>query len=327
VIASAIAFGISLLIARAYPDAAFFEMPARFWELSVGGCIASLRTRGNVPRWLPGIALAGCVLSCCFSIQAVPGDGAILAIAATSTLLFCVHRSTNLGFAGVVLASKPMVALGLISYSLYLWHWPLLAYYRTLTIGQGSSTVRALLCLLALLLAIASYRYIEQPFRHGRFKTRPILIVGALATTMTAVGSVAWASHLRFERDAEPKENPIAAFAEADFPRHWDACHYQAWDTNFPKCVFPEATTAIWGDSMAMSWSNPPSIRCQAIPNACSGTSMFSTPSRVCTRSSWRHAGKTMAASANKTLPLTFARPSRRFAMCRTCRSFCRHRR
>ena len=75
----------------------------------------------------------------------------------------------------VVLASKPFVALGLISYPLYLWHWPVLSFARIINSQTPSLEVRGLLVLLSVLLAWLTFRFIEKPIRYGKRFPRAVM--------------------------------------------------------------------------------------------------------------------------------------------------------
>src|SRR5262249_60418321 len=88
------------------------------------------------------------------------------------------------------LSLRPAVAVGLISYSLYLWHWPLLALARYHFDRPLRFTELALIMSASLLAAIATYHYVEQPARHVSFRLAPHL-VGAGALALGAIALVA----------------------------------------------------------------------------------------------------------------------------------------
>ena len=253
-LAGALSFALAEWLVRTHPDAAFFQMPARFWELAAGGFVATTRAGVVLPRWLPALALLGIVAACCMPAPYFPGAGALLAVAATATLLWCVHGGGDLGLPGALLRSPPMVGIGLVSYSLYLVHWPLLAFYRATTVGNGEVGTRLALCLGAVVLAFLSYRYIEQPLRRQRAPRARVVVGGAAASLLLAAAAAAYAYAVAADEAARPRDNPLAIKAESDLPTGWHRCHYQVWDTQFPKCEYPAARTALWGDSMAMSW-------------------------------------------------------------------------
>ncbi|MFT3896962.1 MAG: acyltransferase family protein [Thermomonas sp.] len=258
-------FALATYLAMQGPDgaeSAFYRTPARFWELSIGGVVAALPMR-NAPRALLPFAVALLLAACVFPLHPFPGPGALPAVAGSALLLFAVRGEVAPGLAGAWLRSRPMVGIGLVSYSLYLWHWPLLAMYRATSIGEGDIRVRLGLCLVALLLSVASYRYVEQPFRRlARVGNGRTVAVGATMCASLAAACIALASGTNLQ---SPKvDDPLAVKAERDFPSK--ACHETGMQEPRIKCA-PGAGTriGIWGDSLAYAWS--PAVR-RSDPNA-----------------------------------------------------------
>lgn len=138
--------------------AAFYQMPARFWELSAGALIVFLPRLRAWPR--VGLALVAVALT--WRLRDFPGLGAMPAVLGSALLLHAVHTGAPLGMVGNLLRSRPMAWTGLISYSLYLWHWPLLAYDN---LAPSHWPVRLGLVALAFVMAWASYRFVETRFR------------------------------------------------------------------------------------------------------------------------------------------------------------------
>lgn len=240
----------------ANPHAAFYQMPARFWELALGGVVALLPRMTRAWPWVATGALVCCVMTCFIPIAHFPGAGALPVVAATAILLWTVHQGGDLGFAGQVLRSPPLVGVGLISYSLYLWHWPLLAIYRANSIVQGSTLMRLSLCALAMILAIASYRYVEQPLRHARWLKGRLLAVGTTLSLVVALAVCTYGYNAQFERKVD---NPLAVKAENDMPSTNGYCRAQLYS---PVQLGDGCETInghpvgvlLWGDSMAFAW-------------------------------------------------------------------------
>jgi hypothetical protein len=91
------------------------------------------------------------------------------------------HASTSLG---KLLALRPVVFIGLISYSLYLWHWPILVFFKYWAIDPISTSQRLLLLLMSLVLAVLSWKFVETPFRQRVIlNTRSQIFAFALSTT------------------------------------------------------------------------------------------------------------------------------------------------
>lgn len=213
------------------PSAAFYQTPARAWELAVGGLVAL----GSIRAKRAWIGLVIVLVACVVPMTRFPGSGALPAVVGTSWIIAALHA----GERAPVLEWKPLVGVGLISYSLYLWHWPLFV------IGNaGSLSGRLTLCIGAIVLSIASYRYVETPARRMRMPDgRTVKLGFAVAISMTLV---ACALVMR------APERPLATRIAKDRPRV--GCRYVQTDTNFPKCSNPNARIAVWGDSMAYSW-------------------------------------------------------------------------
>ena len=229
------------------PEAAFYLMPARFWELAAGGLVAAMSAR-RVPAWVLSLGLLVTLGACAWPVAHFPGLGAMPAVAGSALVLGAVHGGATNAF----LRWKPMVGLGLVSYGLYLWHWPLLALHRATSIGEPGLGMRLALCAIAVLLSIATYRYVEQPIRLGRWRNGPTVAVGAFASLSLAVLAVGLGLQVRQQEGFVP-DNPLARRAERDMPA--GACRYLVTDVAFPKCPDPDgARTAIWGDSMAYAW-------------------------------------------------------------------------
>ena len=227
------------------PEAAFYRMPARFWELAAGGLIA-LSPAWRVPRW---VGLCGLVLtigSCLFVTPSFPAAGALPVVLGTSVVIAYVHGGGTNRF----LASKPMVAVGLVSYSLYLWHWPLLAFYRAN--GGDSLRIELALCAFALVLAALTWRFVEQPARRMRFPSGRTVAAGAAASALLALSACAFSLH----EPAPPPPNSKEALAEFARNDHLSRkCEIHEGE-KVSKCLQPlGAQATFWGDSMALSWS------------------------------------------------------------------------
>lgn len=192
------ALALSIWMTYYMPTAAFYLLPARAWELGLGALLAA----GLVPpvrnRLIrEGAALAGFALLM-FAIFWInrqmhfPGWVALLPCIGTALIL---HTAGQGGLVYRLLSLPPVVFIGLISYSLYLWHWPVFTMLRlhgastVLTTGQAVAGIA-----LSFVLAVLSWRFVERPFRGKNlpFATvGKILIPGAAVVTACAVALVA----------------------------------------------------------------------------------------------------------------------------------------
>jgi peptidoglycan/LPS O-acetylase OafA/YrhL len=189
---AAVALG-SLALAQAgavsQPAAAFFLLPARAWELALGALVAVWldgRPGLQAPRAaaeLAGVAGLLLILYGVFAYgKSTPFPG-VYALAPTLGAALVILFARPHTLAGRLLASKPFVGVGLISYSAYLWHQPLFAFARHRSLGAPGAGVYAALIAAAFLLALASWRFVERPFRQpGRVSRRGVFAFAALGT-------------------------------------------------------------------------------------------------------------------------------------------------
>jgi hypothetical protein len=189
-----------------------------------------------------------------------PGWAAMIPVFG-SALLIAGTTSDEQGVVRRLLASKPMVVVGLLSYSWYLWHWPLLSVYRVRNLGVQDIPANAMLILVALLLAWATYVWIENPIRvrrPGPFRSiRPTLMVGlgiALVTFLMGTGLRLWVGHQK-HRDAYRD----VQMALGDHSPYQKKCNVSSTrpvtELRGDACVFGseagQAKVLLWGDSHA----------------------------------------------------------------------------
>ncbi|HEX5182862.1 MAG TPA: acyltransferase family protein [Allosphingosinicella sp.] len=187
--ASIASLALAAAFAAAKPSAAFYLLPARFWELGLGGLAAAglvPAPRGRrVRALLAALALVLLLLSIVFGGAWVsPFPAALPPTVATAILLVAAEGSA----AGRLLAIAPMRAIGRLSYSLYLWHWPILAFWRLFVRFELTPGTQVLLIALSFALAAFSFFAVERPLRRRLRKgpPLPVLAGGALACLATA---------------------------------------------------------------------------------------------------------------------------------------------
>ncbi|HRY47651.1 MAG TPA: acyltransferase family protein [Candidatus Paceibacterota bacterium] len=149
--------------------ATFYLLPTRAWELLLGAWLVVMRDRfsaGKLPRevagWI-GLALIYFPLFCYDADTRFPGLAAVPPCLGTALIIY--SSQTGLSMVGRLFSLRPLVFIGLISYSLYLWHWPLLVYANYVSAKALTVLQYSLLLGLSVLLAAASWKYIETPFR------------------------------------------------------------------------------------------------------------------------------------------------------------------
>jgi len=167
-----------------FPSATFYLLPSRSWEILAGAITAMLlfRTRPDERDWhnnlLAGGGMAAMIAPMfLYSSQTTfPGIAALLPCLGTAAFLYANHsRPTALGR---LLSTRPVVVVGLMSYSLYLWHWPILAYLKWWSVSEPSTTARLIALAASFPIAFLSWRLIETPFRTGQLLAGGVRIVG-----------------------------------------------------------------------------------------------------------------------------------------------------
>lgn len=180
------------------PSAAFFLLPTRAWELLLGS-VLSLYVLDNglaVKSRVAEVASAVGVIMIAASVAAfdttTPFPG-LYALPPTVATALVIYFGTGETVVGRALARKPVMALGLISYSAYLWHQPLFAFARLKSGGDVSSAALLGLVLVAFALASISWRYIETPFRKRLTVSRKLAFSSFVvcATVLVGAGSLA----------------------------------------------------------------------------------------------------------------------------------------
>ena len=256
-----VSFGISDWAAGAYPKEAFYLLPTRAWEILLGGlmCLAPLpRCRsGAVANALAGSGIAAILFSAWYfdSTTRFPGRAALVPCAATAIVMYASSSPTTWG--ARLLGAKPLVFIGLISYSLYLWHWPVLAFLNYLWCGaQPGPLVRAGGLAASGVLAMVSWYCVELPFRRGRLlaETRRLLSATAVAFTVLVAGALAiiWCDGLP-ERFPRQSLTYASAKNSKAFMRSMGLQEVQ--QRKLPRFGMPRGVVKclIWGDSHAMA--------------------------------------------------------------------------
>ena len=152
----------------------FFMLTSRLWELGIGSLLAFYELKyGRVKHELlnqtmPLLGLAMIAYSIVFFDNQTPHPSVITLLPTLGTALIILYSINKTDLVGKVLSWKPIVGVGLISYSMYLWHYPLFALVR-LADSNVSNDEKYLLILLTIALSIISYFVIEKPFRNKQF--------------------------------------------------------------------------------------------------------------------------------------------------------------
>jgi len=193
---------------RNHPDENFFFTFSRVWELFAGSICAFIAFRAP-PRKNQFLALVGLAMilyAVFFYDSSVPFPSlyAVVPVLGTSLVLLYAQADT---WVGRCLSMRLPVAIGLISYSAYLWHQPLFAFARIRSLHEPALWVMLVLSVVTLGLAAISWRYVEQPFRAGKMPLFPhrsqvfiASIAGLFLFVSVGLGGRAASLEARFEK-------------------------------------------------------------------------------------------------------------------------------
>ena len=260
-IGAAASLAVAVVLVPWKPSAAFYLPMGRAWELLVGGLIAvgavpAVRSAAvrEIAGW-SGVALIAAPMLLYTAATPFPGWAAVPPCVGAGLLIW----SGGAGTVSRLLGTGPMVAVGKMSYSLYLWHLPVLEFGKYLY-GAALPIGAALgLSLLSLGLAALSLRFIERPFRHSRPPARANRLAGIAFVLLGLFGLTAFAI---VAADGVPRRiggaSAMLLDAAKDKQRHHAEC-LSVGDKNVP----PEqachlgaegapAKVLLWGDSHAM---------------------------------------------------------------------------
>ncbi|NIJ08072.1 peptidoglycan/LPS O-acetylase OafA/YrhL [Sphingomonas vulcanisoli] len=190
-----VSFALSVWLVRARPDFAFYLLPTRAWELMAGsllavGAIPAVRAQAVREALAAiGLALIGWAIFSFDSDTVFPGPNALFPVIGAA-LLIHVAPGTRVGW---LLGRRPVTWIGALSYSLYLWHWPLIVFaeYATDAPLHGWDTVAVVV--IAVVAAWLSLHFIEAPFRdRARIgRSRLFASAGLVSLVMIAAAGVA----------------------------------------------------------------------------------------------------------------------------------------
>jgi peptidoglycan/LPS O-acetylase OafA/YrhL len=256
-----LSFGLSVWAVQHYPEKAFFLLPMRAWELLAGAMLAvaprhSWRLK---PMAAQGLSLLGMALILLAVLgydksTPFPGAAALLPVLGVVALILANgHRETLIG---QFLSSRVMVGLGLISYSWYLWHWPVFVFSSYASVEEPGALDITGLILLTLVLGYLSWKFVETPFRERRLLAgrRQVLLAGFCGILVLGLAGQAlrWTDGLpsrlseqalQYAKGHEWRPELMACLTDDKAPDDKLFCHYGV--ESLP------AQAMVWGDSHA----------------------------------------------------------------------------
>ena len=224
---AACSFGANLYVSERFPAADFFLTPYRAWEFLGGTLVASWHGRRRMAtaqlyRYHALTVVGGLLLASGFVWfthgDAYPGWRSLVPVTGTIALIAAgpiawLNRR--------VLSQPTLVWIGLISYPLYLFHWPLISFVHIIRGATPDSTAIGVAVLLAFVLSIASYYALERQIRHSKSPgTVPLLVTGFLGLGLVGYG--VWRGDLPARQGViDAQQHLDAALAEQGNPGRW----------------------------------------------------------------------------------------------------------
>jgi len=250
--------GLSLWRGRIAPDEAFYLPHTRIWELLLGSFLAS-RAPNTVPSrpavsnalGIMGLAL---VLSAVCQIPQLPGQRVLAAFGAALLILSGSHGNP---LTKRVLSAAPFVGIGLISYSLYLWHWPLIVFTEYLLFRALRPEDIGLVLCATFAIAFLSWRYVERPFRRRSYAPARTVTIGVgVFGFLASMAGVALSLSL-----VRPEPAPYVAVEASQRTYRVYTCllegNWRQWKEE--SCFLTprrQRNVLLWGDSFAAHYAH-----------------------------------------------------------------------
>ncbi|MBE1204591.1 acyltransferase family protein [Aminobacter carboxidus] len=266
---AAVSFAVSAWVTSVAQPWAFYFSPLRAWEFAVGGLVSL----GLAERWASGfrfspamgwtgIALIATAYLSVSETDPFPGFIALLPVAGTAMLLLSGARQSAMGPARL-LSLPPFQWTGKLSYSLYLWHWPVIVY-ATILWPDLTLTGRMACLLVTVGLSYLSYRFVEDPVRLSGWLSAVSLRSLGLAALLTSLGvALSYGASQLAAHSVDPDQKRIAeSAARSSSARQIDTGCVASLEQTTPRsCSLGAAqsrkTIVLFGDSHADHWSTP----------------------------------------------------------------------
>ncbi len=211
----------------------FYLLPSRIWELLAGAIAAYIITK-NLPLYkiaqgrltselgsFAGLLLI--VLSIVTFTRELPFPSfyTIVPVLGTVLIVFCANSSNVVGR---VLSLRPLVFLGLISYSTYLWHQPIFAFTRHYTLIEHSNLLQIVLIIVAVLLGFLSWKYVEQPFRNRKkYTNKKIWTLSFAVSAVLLVVGLVISKNDGFDSRLSENDKLLSTYLEYNYRPHFKA--------------------------------------------------------------------------------------------------------
>jgi peptidoglycan/LPS O-acetylase OafA/YrhL len=247
----------SIWLTASDPNLAFYSAPARAWELMLGALLASgvlpeIKSRVREVAALGGAMLIAWAVFRFSSNTLFPGATALVPCLGAALLIYAGQNGSSV--VARALSWRPLVFVGLISYSLYLWHWPMLVFARYWNIEKLSAPQITAVIAASFVVAALSWTFVEQPFRR---KTAPVPRKPLFAAAAVAMIAVVGYGQIGIKSRGLPTRFSPEVARLGDTAEDKDCLdHAPAEGCMLGAPV--RASYAVWGDSHA--WALLPAI-------------------------------------------------------------------
>lgn len=254
-------FAYNAIAVESRPATAYFLTQVRMWELLVGALLAlgAFPSVGNslLRNMLAGTGMAMIAIAIfTFSSRTpFPGFAGLLPVLGAALVIHCAPGA----MIGKLLAHPGAIFVGLISYSLYLWHWPIIVFSSYMLERPVAGLTSLPVLFLIAVVSTASWHFVERPFRRGHSRGKTFLYGGGAAAMISLVCVLAWKAD-GWPQRFSPETLRLERYAGSVAPLR-SSCHLGERDEPAirAQCVFGarvKPSVAVWGDShgVELSW-------------------------------------------------------------------------
>lgn len=243
-------FAVSVWTVKSDPKAAFYLLHPRLWELSAGGVLVFI----TMPRWLQqiatplGLALIAASALLLTTAAPFPGFNALPSVAGAMLVIGADPKY----LANRLLGIAPLRLIGRMSYSIYLWHWPIIVFYKTYNNSELGAAACIAIAIASIVVGGLSWKFVEEPFRRRR--TAPARVIPASLAAAALVAVMGWSIAVS---DGVPSRDPdVGNLGDRMAMWNYD-CRNFALSINLRCAVGADWNTApsrgiVWGNSHAL---------------------------------------------------------------------------
>lgn len=252
-----VSFLFNIITVDSHPTAAFYSPISRFWELMIGGVLAYLFLHKShfilIHSNFKSIIGLVAILTASFALNKDMHYPSWLALLPTLGAFLIISSSSSI-FNRHILGNRILVSIGLISYPLYLWHWPVLVFLRIMNNGTPSIGIRIVAIISSFFLAYLTYYFIEKPMRIKKNGCYKVIILSLLMALIGCIGFITYKRNgLEFRIS---KLMPEIIGTKPNIDKEWriNQCFLKDNQRQFSdSCIERNAKPLVflWGDSHA----------------------------------------------------------------------------